>query len=130
MVRVVAEGVAVRGSLKFALLVAVLLAAAAAGVGRAGAQPAGPVLASPADIAAGSDGNMWFTEPGANRIGRITPTGVVTEFSAGISRRSLPLGIAAGPDGNLWFTETGFCSEEGCVGGNRIGRITPSINCA
>ena len=51
-----------------------------------------------------------------NRIGRITPLGVVTEFSAGITGGAKPLGITAGPDGNLWFTEQI---------GNRIGRITP-----
>ena len=68
-------------------------------------------------IAAGPDGNLWFTEYDANRIGRITPTGVVTEFSAGISEGSAPNGITAGPDGNLWFTESDA---------SRIGRITPS----
>ena len=52
-----------------------------------------------------------------NRIGRITPTGVVTEFSTGISEGSAPQGITAGPDGNLWFTESDA---------SRIGRITPA----
>ena len=52
-----------------------------------------------------------------DRIGRITPAGVVTEFSAGITAGSGPYGIAAGPDGNLWFTE---------FDGDRIGRITPA----
>ena len=76
-------------------------------------------------VAAGPDGNMWFTEAQGNRIGRITPAGVTTEFSAGLSPASRPGGIAAGPDGNLWFTELGEC-EETCVGGNRLGRITPA----
>ena len=40
--------------------------------------------ADPFGITAGPDGNLWFTES-AGRIGRITPSGVVTEFSAGIS---------------------------------------------
>lgn len=48
---------------------------------------------------------------------RITPAGVVTEFSAGISAENVPGGITAGADGNLWFTEQV---------GNRIGRITPA----
>ena len=68
-------------------------------------------------IAAGPDGNLWFTEPAAGRIGRITPTGTVTEFSTGIGTGSGPWDITAGPDGNLWFTE---------LDGNRIGRITPT----
>src|SRR5205807_1768380 len=32
-------------------------------------------------IAAGSDGNMWFTEIPGNAVARITPAGVVTEFA-------------------------------------------------
>src|SRR5262249_30350909 len=60
---------------------------------------------APFDIVKGPDGNLWFTEMVANQIGRITPGGRVTEFSAGITPGSSPVGIAAGPDGNLWFTE-------------------------
>jgi len=52
-------------------------------------------------ITAGPDGNMWFTMPFANSIGRITPDGVVTVFDTGTLE---PSGITAGPDGNLWFT--------------------------
>src|SRR5438046_681415 len=59
-----------------------------------------------AGIAAGPDGNVWFTEALGNRIGRITSAGVVTEFSTGIFPNGYPAAIAAGPDGNLWFTET------------------------
>ncbi|SKG70783.1 hydrolase [Mycobacteroides abscessus subsp. bolletii] len=73
-------------------------------------------LRGPATITAGPDGNLWFTESLANKIGRITPDGQVTEFSAGLSRGSAPDRITAGPDGNLWFTQ---------VLGNTIGRITP-----
>jgi streptogramin lyase len=81
--------------------------------------PAGPNLIprDPLRITKGPDGNMWFTEPYVDRIGRITPSGTLTEFSSGITPGSEPDDIAAGPDGNLWFTE-----EKG----NRIGRITPS----
>ena len=74
--------------------------------------------AAPVGIAAGPDGNLWFTELSGNRIGRITPSGAVTEFSNGITAGSAPDGIVAGPDGNLWFTE--FASPAG----DRIGRIT------
>lgn len=59
----------------------------------------------PSKIAAGPDGNMWFTELAGSRVGRITPLGAITEFSAGISANSRPYGITAGPDGNVWFTE-------------------------
>jgi streptogramin lyase len=67
-----------------------------------------------AGIAGGADGNLWFTEASGNQIGRITLTGVVTEFGGLPNLNSEPLGIAAGPDGAMWFTE-----ESG-----RIGRIT------
>src|SRR5271169_5211344 len=71
---------------------------------------------APGGLAAGPDGNLWFTETNGNRIGRITPAGVVTEFSTGISPNAQLWDITTGPDGNLWFTENN--------GG--IGRITPS----
>ncbi|HEX2772726.1 MAG TPA: hypothetical protein VHN18_09890 [Micromonosporaceae bacterium] len=73
--------------------------------------------AAPVEIAAGVDGNLWFTEYDGDAIGRITPSGVVTEFLDGISVGSGPLGITPGPDGNLWFTE---------YDAGRIGRITPA----
>ncbi len=64
-------------------------------------------------IAAGPDGNLWFTEYAGNKIGRITPGGTITEFPMPTAR-SRPEGITAGPDGNLWFIE--FFA-------NKIGRI-------
>jgi virginiamycin B lyase len=72
--------------------------------------------AAPQGIAAGRDGNLWFTEPGTDRIGRITPAGVITEFSTGITPESDPTAITAGSDGNIWFTENSA---------GQIGRITP-----
>ena len=70
----------------------------------------------PNDIAAGPDGNLWFTESNTGKIGRITPDGIsITEFAIPFSGESRPAGITAGPDGNLWFVESG----------GRIGLITP-----
>jgi streptogramin lyase len=66
-------------------------------------------------IAKGPDGNLWFTEHDAHKIGRITPAGVVTEFQVGSGGN--PGSIVAGADGNLWFTEAG--------GANAVGRVTP-----
>jgi streptogramin lyase len=68
------------------------------------------------DIARGPDGNLWFTDNTPNQIGRITPSGTITEFTVP-TQNSLPTGITAGPDGNLWFTEQSA---------NKIGRITTS----
>ena len=70
---------------------------------------------SPVGITAGPNGNLWFTEARGNQIGRISPSGTITEFPVPTAG-SYPGGIAAGPDGNLWFTEQG---------GNMIGRLTP-----
>jgi streptogramin lyase len=53
----------------------------------------------PGDITTGSDGNMWFTEQAVGKFGRITPDGVITEFT-GVNS---PTSIAAGPDGNIWI---------------------------
>ena len=74
---------------------------------------------APEGIAAGPDGNLWFTESSGNKIGRITPLGAIDEFAVPTSG-SRPWGITAGPDGNLWFTEN---LEQGAFGG-KIGRIT------
>jgi streptogramin lyase len=71
-----------------------------------------PAKVTAGSITTGPDGNLWFTEyvhsgpygmghPGTARIGRMTPSGVLTEFplpgtgSAG--------GLTKGPDGALWF---------------------------
>jgi virginiamycin B lyase len=67
-------------------------------------------------ITTGPDNNLWFTNYGGNRIGRITPAGRIDEFVVPTAD-SLPAGITSGPDGNIWFTE---------INGNRIGRITPT----
>lgn len=45
----------------------------------------------------GPDGNLWFAE--MNKIGRITPTGKLTEFPVQLVTSP----IVSGPDGNLWF---------------------------
>jgi streptogramin lyase len=57
----------------------------------------------PYQIVAGPDGNLWFTESDAGQIGKITPSGAITEYP--IRKGSGPYGITIGPDGNLWFTE-------------------------
>ena len=49
------------------------------------------------------------------KLGRVTPTGTVTEFP--LPANNAIASIGAGPDGNVWFTDTGNHS---------IGRITPS----
>src|SRR5258708_12067255 len=67
-------------------------------------------------IAPGPDGNLWFTEFWANRIGRMTPSGALTEFPIP-TPESAPRGIVAGPDGNVWFVESANL-------GSAIARVT------
>ena len=74
------------------------------------------VTGRPEGITAGPDGNLWFTEVAADRIGRMTPGGVLTEFRLPGTDRA-PRGIVTGPDGNLWFVESHFNHSA-------IGRIT------
>jgi virginiamycin B lyase len=66
-------------------------------------------------IAAGSDGNMWFTEFPGNTVAKITPAGVVTECPAIPTAASNPQGIIGASDDNLWFTE---------FAGSKITRVT------
>ena len=67
-------------------------------------------------VAAGPDGNLWFTRLNDDRIGRMTPAGEVTMFTDPQDQIDKPWGIAAGPDGNVWFTS---------YNNDRLGRITP-----
>ncbi len=58
----------------------------------------------PGDITVGPDGNMWFAETNAGKIGRVNVgSGTISEFALP-NRNSRPEGIVTGPDGNLWFT--------------------------
>lgn len=77
-------------------------------------------MADPLGVTAGSDGNVWFTDgsPTQHAIGRITPAGVITEFTKGLTSPATPFDIATGPDGNVWFTATGSAPN------NAIGRAT------
>src|SRR4029077_17720806 len=55
-------------------------------------------------LALGPDGNVWFTE--VKHIGKITPSGTVTEFAYADGNTGNSFGaIAAGPDGDMWATE-------------------------
>src|SRR4029077_10927901 len=64
----------------------------------------------------GPDGNLWFTEYGGNKIGRISPAGAMLAEFPIPTPGSAPNGITAGPDGNLWFVEAAM---------SQIGRLTP-----
>ena len=76
---------------------------------------------SPSDLAFDAQGNLWFTELNANRIGKLDPAKAKSLTSEGITEYELPhpnikphfLTIAK--NGMIWFTE----------GANRIGSLNP-----
>lgn len=67
----------------------------------------------------GPDGNVWLAESLAEKIGRVTPQGLLTEFD--LPNRSAThfaagaFDVLTGPDGSLWYVRRGE---------NRIGRVT------
>ena len=103
-----------------------------------------PIPNSIVGVTSGPDGAVWFTEftqpfaPAPLKIGRITSTGSVTEytlptqpaplfrpiFQVGPPLPSTLASITTGPDGALWF---GVENPNGVFGG-AVGRITTSGN--
>jgi streptogramin lyase len=77
-----------------------------------------PSLSQPNGITEGPDKNLWFTDLESGKIGKITTSGTITEYSLpSLPEESRPVGIAVGPDKNLWFTD---------YGSGKIGKITTS----
>ncbi len=75
----------------------------------------------PQGIAAGPDGNLWFTEFYDSVAGRITPKGVSTLFA--LNTQNSATYITNGPDGALWLT---LLNDVGGSTTNQIGRLTTS----
>ncbi|MBJ7455082.1 MAG: hypothetical protein JHC74_03380 [Thermoleophilia bacterium] len=75
----------------------------------------GPTPGSrPHDIVTGPDGALWFTEDSViGRLGRITTSGEVTEFTSVMTLGGGLSGIAAGRDGNVWFTQNALLHNVG-----------------
>ena len=71
---------------------------------------------APAEITVGPDGNLWFLDVATPAIAKITPAGVITEFTVGLLAGAMPETLTAGADGNMWFTD----KAQGA-----IGRVTP-----
>jgi streptogramin lyase len=111
--------------MRFRVPTAFMLVAAFLGSGTALATASGPSVTefesglTPGvqlwGITSGPDGNTWFTEENNNAVGRITPGGVINEFSDGFPTGN-PRGIVSGPDGNLWVAQAG--------GNGGIARVT------
>ena len=81
----------------------------------------------PRDIAAGADGNFWFTETSEflpAQIGRVTPAGDMTEFG-GACDTCILTDIAQGPDPGVLF----FTSNEAFLGRiTTAGQFLPVID--
>ena len=113
------------------LLLAAGTASAAIPAGRSPSSARGSGNAGLGSVAAGPDGNLWFTrdDPGSRRVHHAGGCRY-SSSTAGITPGSQPIGIAAGPDGNLWFTEPGSDSHRAHhAGGCRdrvLGGITPN----
>lgn len=70
-------------------------------------------------MARGPDGAIWFTDPGHNKIGRLTTNGALSEYPIPTASSS-PDRITAGSNA-LWFTESAV-NKIGLVG--KLARIT------
>ena len=78
--------------------------------------------AEPWYLTAGPDGVVWFTETEGNQVGRITPSGSITQFHTPTTTQLFGRGlggITTGPDHALWFAESGDDGDQG-----RIARMT------
>jgi virginiamycin B lyase len=59
----------------------------------------------PERLAVARDGALWFTDPRANRIGRIFPGEQRADYHSVPTPESGPAGITAARDGAIWFSE-------------------------
>jgi len=112
---------ATRAAHRCSVLVAVLLGAVSAvALGVAGAAPLGQIVefgspgSDPAQIQAGPDGNLWFSDRNG-AVGRVTPAGTVSRFTSGLNPGSAVRSIAMGPDGNMWFSDPGTTRAVGVI---------------
>src|SRR6185295_9098985 len=89
-------------------------------VGAAGAAPLGQITeftatgTNPAQVVAGPDGNLWFSDRNG-AVGRITTAGAVTRVTTGLNTGSAVRSIAMGPDGNMWFSDPGTTRAVGML---------------
>ncbi len=75
-----------------------------------------PTPSDPGWIAAGPDGNLWFTHQSTapSAVGNLTPAGNGFNLYNTSVTNTGPLAITGGPDGNVWYSKQGG-----------IGRVTP-----
>lgn len=92
-------------------------------------------VALPQGVTTDRNGDIWFTETAAQKLGRLNvSTGVITEYNILTLRGQLPISltlgnplpfpgpIREGSDSKIYFAQGGF------QGGNKIGQFDPSTN--
>jgi streptogramin lyase len=62
-----------------------------------------PVGSKPTEITVGPDGNLWFINQATGKIGKFTPSGVLTEYKPTVVGTWLD-GITSGPGGAVWYS--------------------------
>lgn len=68
-----------------------------------------PTTSQPAAIAAGPDGNMWFSDRGSSYLGGIAPLiGTIDQYPIPSNSNRLSQGLVVLPSGELWFVESGI----------------------
>lgn len=77
----------------------------------------------------GADGNLWFGIQSGGSIGRLTPTGELTEFRECLRYGQPYFGpetLVRGAEGNIWFTSLAERSLPNIVDPASIGMVTPA----
>jgi virginiamycin B lyase len=77
----------------------------------------------PTAVTTPSDGTVWFAsneQPNTARLGRISPTGVITKLPAAATN-TFVTGLTSGPDGNLWVAEASNYWGDGIAKVNTAG---------
>lgn len=88
--------------------------------------PVGPPFAGALNLLGAPDGNLWFTGPHPQSIGRISPTAEVQTFALPPEGERRIGQMIAASDGNLWFTQSYGGIREAIAGRliNKVGRMT------
>jgi virginiamycin B lyase len=77
----------------------------------------------------GKDGNLWFGIQSGGAIGRLTPTGEMTEFRECLRYGQPFFGpetLVRGAEGNIWFTSLAERSLPSIIDPPSIGMVTPA----
>ena len=65
--------------------------------------PGATLAARGGEVIRGIGGDIWFTLPNQNALGRVQSDGSIATYP--VTAGSTPLGLTYGPDGRMWFTE-------------------------